>query len=80
MATDEGILAEKLRWLGGLRYDVASVIEVIKGKRRIAKLIIGEEVIEEDFISENFGFLVNCQIPFTKLNEKKISFDNYPLI
>ena len=38
------------------------------------------EAIDEDFLSENFSFLVNCQTPFTKLNEKKISFDNYPLI
>ena len=43
-------------------------------------LFENDRVIDEDFISENFGFLVNCQIPFTKLNEKKISFDNYPLI
>ena len=43
-------------------------------------LFKNDRAIDEDFLSENFSFLVNCQTPFTKLNEKKISFDNYPLI
>ena len=30
LATDAGKLAEKLRWLGGVRYDVASIIEFLK--------------------------------------------------
>ena len=34
LATDAGKLAEKLRWLGGMRYNIASVIEVLKGKNR----------------------------------------------
>ena len=43
-------------------------------------LFKNDRAIDEDFLSENFGFLINCQTPFTKLNEKKIGFDNYPLI
>ena len=43
-------------------------------------LFKNDRAIDEDFLSENFSFLVNCQTPFTKLNEKKITFDNYPLI
>ena len=35
LATDAGILAEKIRWLGGIRYDVASIIEVLKGKKEL---------------------------------------------
>ena len=43
-------------------------------------LFKNDRAIDEDFLSENFGFLINCQTPFTELNEKKIGFDNYPLI
>ena len=50
LATDAGKLAEKLRWLGGVRYDVASIIEVLKGKDRIATLTLDKEVIKENFI------------------------------
>ena len=55
LATDAGLLAEKLRWLGGSRYDVASIIEVLKGKRRIATLIIDGKEITEDFV-----FIIAC--------------------
>jgi len=77
LATDAGILAERLRWLGGIRYDVASIIEVIKGKKRIARLTIGDDVIEEDFV-----FILGCNTihtgkamkmaPFAKLDDGKI--------
>ena len=43
-------------------------------------LFKNDRAIDEDFLSENFGFLINCQTPFIKLNEKKIGFDNYTLI
>ncbi|MDP6170214.1 MAG: diacylglycerol kinase family lipid kinase [Candidatus Marinimicrobia bacterium] len=56
LVADAGHLAESLRWLGGIRYDVASILEVIKGRKRIARLLIeDEEAIEEDFI-----FIVAC--------------------
>ena len=55
LATDAGKLAEKLRWLGGVRYDVASIIEVLKGKDRIATLTLEKEVIKENFI-----FIIGC--------------------
>ena len=55
LVTDAGHLAEKLRWLGGLRYDVAAILEVLMGKRRIAQLLIDNEVIEEDFV-----FIIAC--------------------
>ena len=35
LVADAGYLAEYFRLLGGLRYDVASILEVLKGKRRI---------------------------------------------
>jgi len=77
LATDAGKLAEKLRWLGGVRYDVASIIEVLKGKDRIATLTLDEEVIKENFI-----FIIGCNTihtgkamkmaPLAKLNDGKI--------
>ena len=44
LATDAGKLAEKHRWLGGVRYDVASIIEVLKGIDRIGTLTLDEKV------------------------------------
>ena len=77
LATEAGKLAEKLRWLGGVRYDVASIIEVLKGKDRIATLTLGKEVIKENFI-----FIIGCNTihtgkamkmaPLAQLNDGKI--------
>ena len=77
LATDAGKLAEKLRWLGGVRYDVASIIEVLKGKDRIATLRLDKEVIKENFI-----FIIGCNTihtgkamkmaPLAQLNDGKI--------
>ena len=77
LATDAGKLAEKLRWLGGVRYDVASIIEVLKGKDRIATITLDEEVIKENFI-----FIIGCNTihtgkamkmaPLAQLNDGKI--------
>ena len=77
LATDAGKLAEKLRWLGGVRYDVASIIEVLKGKDRIATLTLDKEVIKENFI-----FIIGCNTihtgkamkmaPLAELNDGKI--------
>ena len=77
LATDAGKLAEKLRWLGGVRYDVASIIEVLKGKDRIATLTLDEEIIKENFI-----FIIGCNTihtgkamkmaPLAQLNDGKI--------
>jgi len=77
LATDAGKLAEKLRWLGGIRYDVASIIEVLKGKNRIASLTIDNKTIKENFI-----FIIGCNTihtgkamkmaPLAKLDDGKI--------
>ena len=77
LATDAGKLAEKLRWLGGVRYDVASIFEVLKGKDRIATLTLDKEVIKENFI-----FIIGCNTihtgkamkmaPLAQLNDGKI--------
>tara|TARA_Y100001980_G_C14545272_1_gene324753 strand:- start:590 stop:1477 length:888 start_codon:yes stop_codon:yes gene_type:complete len=77
LATDAGKLAEKLRWLGGMRYNIASVIEVLKGKNRIANLKLGKEEIKDNFI-----FVIGCNTihtgkamkmaPLAKLDDGKI--------
>ena len=55
LVADAGYLAEYFRLLGGLRYDVASILEVLRGKRRIARLILDDEVIDDDFV-----FIIAC--------------------
>ena len=55
LVADAGYLAEYFRLLGGLRYDVASILEVLRGKRRIARLILDEEVVDDDFV-----FVIAC--------------------
>ena len=55
LVADAGYLAEYFRLLGGLRYDVASILEVLRGKKRIARLILDDEVIEDDFV-----FIIGC--------------------
>ena len=55
MPTDINILAEKMRWLGEQRYNVASILEVLKGKRRLAKLIIDGNTVVGDY-----GFILGC--------------------
>ena len=77
LVTDASSLAEKLRWLGDSRYDIAAVIEVIMSRKRIAKLILDDYEISEDFV-----FVIACNTvhtgkamkiaPFAKLDDGKI--------
>ena len=55
LPTDINYLAEKMRWLGEQRYNVASIIEVMKGKQRLAKLIIDGNTVVGDY-----GFILGC--------------------
>lgn len=55
MPTDITILAEKLRWLGTQRYNVSAIIEVMKYKQRLAKVII-----EGNTVVGDFGFVLGC--------------------
>ena len=45
MPTDITILAEKLRWLGTQRYNVSAIIEVMKYKQRLAKVINEDGIV-----------------------------------
>tara|TARA_B100000886_G_scaffold272136_1_gene196061 strand:- start:1164 stop:2051 length:888 start_codon:yes stop_codon:yes gene_type:complete len=59
MATDISVLAEKLRVFGGQRYNIASVFEIIKNKRRDSKLIVdGKE------IDSSFSFIIACNTKY----------------
>ncbi len=60
LPTDIGLLAEKMRWLGGQRYNVASVIEVLRHKKRLARIVIEGKTIVADF-----GFVVGCNTVHT---------------
>lgn len=39
-----------------------------------------EEVIEENILSNNIGFLINCNLNFNEENFDQLFFDSYPLI
>jgi len=60
MPTDINEKAEKMRWLGGQRYNVASIIEVFKHKQRLAKLIIDGNTVVGDY-----GFILGCNTMHT---------------
>jgi len=55
LPTDINLLADKLRWLKGQCYNVASIIEVIKNKVRLAKISIDGRTIAGDY-----GFILGC--------------------
>ena len=55
MPTDITIMAERIRWLGGQRYNIAAIIEVLKYKQGLAKVII-----EGNTIVGDFGFVLGC--------------------
>ena len=60
MPTDINLLAEKMRWLGGQRYNIASIIEVLKFKTRVARIEIDGRNIVADF-----GFVIGCNTMYT---------------
>jgi len=60
LVTDILIRSERLRWLGENRYTIASVLEVLKGRQRSARLMIdGQEK------SGYFLFVLACNTPYT---------------
>ncbi len=60
MPTDINLLAEKMRWLGGQRYNIASILEVLKFKTRLARIEIDGRNIVADF-----GFVIGCNTMYT---------------
>ncbi|MBN2211332.1 MAG: diacylglycerol kinase family lipid kinase [Sedimentisphaerales bacterium] len=55
LPTHINLRAEKLRWLRGQRYNVASLIEIMKNTRRLAKI-----EIEGHTIAGDFGLILAC--------------------
>ena len=50
LGVDSNILAEKMRFLGPLRYDIGVLLSILRGKVRKAKCFIDEHLIESDFV------------------------------
>jgi len=55
MPTDINNLAEKMRWLGTQRYNVATLIEVMRNSKRFAELKVNGQLISDDF-----AFIIAC--------------------
>lgn len=60
LVTDILIRSERLRWLGESRYTIASALEVLKGKRRPARLTVDGQVTDDSFI-----FILACNTRYT---------------
>lgn len=55
LPTDITYTASKLKWLGSQCYNVASIIEVLRNKPRLARVKIGKRAIAGDY-----GFILGC--------------------
>jgi len=55
LPTDINVMAAKMRWLGGQRYNLASIILVLKNTRRLARLEIDGQTLAGDY-----GFILGC--------------------
>lgn len=77
MVNEIGILAEKMRWMGPIRYNVSSIIKIFTYKAKQAKVIIDEARFDK-----NFAFIIICNTihigkgmkmaPHAKLNDGKM--------
>ena len=59
MATDISVFAEKLRFIGGQRYNIASIFEIVKNKKREGKLIVDGKERDDDFC-----FIISCNTKY----------------
>ena len=57
---DINLTAERLRLLGPPRYSVAALWNILRPKRRFARLVLDEQIIEDDFV-----FVMGCNTKFT---------------
>lgn len=55
MPTDITALAAKLKWLGSQCYNIASVVEVLRAKPRLARVTLDKQNIAGDY-----GFILGC--------------------
>ena len=55
MVNDIAILAEKMRWMGPIRYNVASIIEIFRYSPRYAEIKIDNEIY-----NDKYAFIIAC--------------------
>ncbi|MGF7141416.1 diacylglycerol/lipid kinase family protein [Roseimarinus sediminis] len=55
LPTDITAMAARLKWLGSQCYNIASIIEVLRNKPRLARVKIGKQNIAGDY-----GFILGC--------------------
>ncbi len=60
LVTDILIHSERLRWIGENRYTVASALEVLKGRKRSARLVLDGKETQDKFI-----FVLACNTKYT---------------
>ncbi|MBN1927453.1 MAG: diacylglycerol kinase family lipid kinase [Prolixibacteraceae bacterium] len=60
LPTDILFTANKLKWMGGQCYNVASLIEVLRNKPRLAKV-----KIDNQHIAGDYGFILGCNTIYT---------------
>ena len=60
LVSNINVLAEKTRWLGAARYNIASLINIIFNKTIKAKVFVNNEKVEADFC-----FILACNTKYT---------------
>lgn len=58
--TDANLLADKMRWIGSQRYNIASIFEVLSHKKRFARVSI-----DDNSIGADFAFIMGCNTVHT---------------
>ena len=53
--TDANLLADKMRWIGSQRYNIASIFEVLSHRKRFARVFI-----DDNSIAADFAFIIGC--------------------
>ena len=53
--TDANLLADKMRWIGSQRYNLASILEVLMHRKRFARVSI-----DNNSIASDFAFIIGC--------------------
>ena len=53
--TDANLLADKMRWIGSQRYNLASILEVLSHRKRFARVCI-----DNNSIASDFAFIIGC--------------------
>jgi diacylglycerol kinase family enzyme len=60
LVSNINLMAEKLRWLGGLRYSIAAIIHIFKNPKFTGKVVVDQEVFTGDF-----SFVLACNTQHT---------------